>query len=132
YVETVFQEIGSPSHFVRFPSNKKNEVFHIKAGKYYISMLAASEVVLNTEARDPQFDINSSIPVMPIEIKAGEVIYLGTLVANGILHDSIMTRKNDIVTFEVHNESDSAKSELGIIYPEFADKMQIRLFELVD
>ena len=132
YVQTVFQEIGSPTHFVRFPSNKKHEVFHIKAGRYYISLLAASEVVLNTEAKVPLFKNDTSIPVMPIDIKPGEVVYLGTLIAEGIRHNQIMTRKDDAVSFSVVDEFDLAKKELEEKYPDDAHKLQSKLFEPIN
>jgi len=132
YVETVFQEIGTPNHFIRFPSNKKNEVFHIKAGKYYISLLAASDVMLNTGTENPQFDQTSSIPIMPIELKPGEVVYLGTLIANGMIHNSVTTRRDDIIDYEVRDESEVAKTELMEAYPTHAEKMQVRLFKVVE
>lgn len=79
-----------------------------------------------------QFDPENDIPVLPIVIKPGEVLYLGTLYVDGIRHNAVVEGKSPSIVYKVMDEKDAILEKLNKEYPQYSSQLQTRLFELVE
>lgn len=131
-IQSVFQEVGTEKYITTFTSIEDPEVFHIKAGTYFIKLLVASDVVIPTGLGIGQYDMEKNIPVMPIEIRPGEVLYLGTLYVDGLRHNAQVWEKKPNVTYKVIDEYEKILDELNKKYPQYADQMKVRLFKIIE
>ena len=110
-------------------------IHRLKPGRY-VFLLMSDDILLKLQEPLPifTFDPARDIPLTPIEVKAGDVIYAGNLLVEGLTRSPVRSRSDGLsrgVNFEILDRSDLARQALEKYRPELAPKMQTRLIEVL-
>tara|TARA_R110000824_G_scaffold118960_18_gene272562 strand:- start:94064 stop:94648 length:585 start_codon:yes stop_codon:yes gene_type:complete len=98
----------------------------------YVFVLMSGNIIATPVEPVPvvTYDPSKGIPLTPIDVKAGDVLYLGNVLVSGIGKKTAIGRADSVV-YTVEDHSDLAKKSVAEYYPELASRLQTRLIKVL-
>lgn len=130
-LNTAMREEGSQRHFYFYGSETRQVAFHVPAGTYSFVHFSPRRFM---PVREPLLDLpyspTQSIPVRPITVRAGEVVYLGDLLVHGIGFEDVVAANRPGVAYSLTLDEGGARERLEKDYPGSSARMVTRPFEI--
>lgn len=130
-LHSAMREEGSQRHFYFYGSETKQVAFHVPAGTYsFVHFSPRRFMPVREPLLDLPYSATQSIPVRPITIRAGEVVYLGDLLVHGIGFEDVVAAHRAGVTYSLALNEAAARERLEQDYPGSSALMVTRPFEV--
>ena len=132
----LLQMEGQRQYKSDYLKRKQHYAVHLEPGRYFFTAIKSSGFITRTKryATLEPWNPVRNIPIKPITVQPGEVIYLGKLRVKGLQNDQIVHSMTGH-KYEVLRDLEAAKAALERTYPhrstEFIRMLQIRPFEVV-
>lgn len=125
---TALRAVNSQQHFYMWDKYHDVQIRHVKPGRYQFHSFTYGDMTMVAEPlTEMEYDPNVHVPVRPFEVKAGEVVYLGTLVVNGVYHERPIYAGDEKASYRVESNEQEARAALEDKMPGMAAKMETRL-----
>ncbi|MDO8290053.1 MAG: hypothetical protein Q7T44_12620 [Parvibaculum sp.] len=113
------------------PENNAPIAERLAPGRYLIVVVSGNILATVTEPVPVvTFDPAKGLPLTPIDVKAGDVLYVGNIFVDGINNNAARGRA-DGITYKVEDHSDLAKQAVTTYYPDQASKLQTKLIKVL-
>lgn len=124
---TAFQEVGTSRHFYLYLRKDRISTAYIPPGTYLVRTYVAGgdPLPLNFEFPPIDWSADSNIPIEPFTVEAGEVVYLGGIMAHGrpIHYEAPVFGARVNVTYQVTVDEALARAAFAERDPELVDQM---------
>jgi hypothetical protein len=117
-LNSAMREENTQRHFYLFGSETRYMAFHIPAGTYsFLHYSPRHFIVVQEPLLDLPYSPTASIPVRPITVPPGKVIYLGDLTVHGIGFEQVVTANQPGVAYSVDFNEALARAAVDKAYP---------------
>jgi hypothetical protein len=130
-LHSAMREEGAQRHFYLYGSKSEHVVFHVPAGRYsFVHFSPDDPVMVGEPLLDLPYDGRSNIPVRPVDLRPGEVVYLGELTVHGIRFEQVVSSNTPGITFSVSADENLARAAVEKRYPGRSGQLTLRRFEI--
>lgn len=130
-VNTAMREEGSQRHFYFYGFEDRPVAFHVPAGTYsFVHFSPRHFMQVREPLLDLPYDPRASIPIRPVTLAAGEVVYLGDLTVHGIGFEDVVAGARPGTSYSLAIDEAAARARLEMDYPGSVPRMTTRPFQI--
>ena len=132
-MQVIIRKVDSSFYGQTSANDEEFEVFRLPAGDYYFATAKANDMLIMLSFPSEAYDEKEALPFKPFTVKAGEAVYLGQIVMDGVEYEQQITGESINISYAYSNEYESDKQTIMAMinakYPTFTGDLTNNVLE---